>query len=205
MLKYKIFNTIFVISLINASGAYDIGSSAGKNNWDISITLNPFNLIDYGQDYLVISYGLTNKIDMVNYISKHYNGTKSYYLGGLYQFMDNDQLDLSTAIGVRKVVNIEKSNDLFFPQILYNYKINNKYSIGGSIVKVGKIYHKSIKHTGISIDLGLYKQLPFIHKKNKLIKDAYFGFGVFKNSEMKLLPDRIYFHYSFDFKLDLNS
>ena len=73
------------------------------------------------------------------------------------------------------------------------------------LVKVGKIYHKSIKHTGISIDLGLYKQLPFIHKKNKLIKDAYFGFGVFKNSEMKLLPDRIYFHYSFDFKLDLNS
>ena len=206
LIKHKIFYLIlYIIPIIYASGAYDHGTSAGKNNWDISITLNPFNLINYGQNYAILSYGYTNEIDIVNYISKHYNGAKSFYVGGLYQFLSDDLLDLSTAIGIRKIFHSNNSFDLFFPQLLYNIKLPHKYTIGGSIINVGTLLNKKIEYKGIAIDISVFKPLPFINKKSKIINDAYFGFGIFQNTEMKLLSNDFYFHYSIDLKLNFKS
>ena len=72
-----------------ASGAYDKGTSAGKGNFEINLTINPFNLIPYGQNYAVLSYGLSSRTDFVCFYSKHTNGTESYYLGGFHQFLNS--------------------------------------------------------------------------------------------------------------------
>ena len=74
---------IVILNKINASGAYDKGTSAGKGNWEVNLTINPFNLISYGQNYGIISYGLSDKIDIVSYYAEHKTGLKSLYFGSL--------------------------------------------------------------------------------------------------------------------------
>ncbi len=198
--KSKIY-CIFIIILIDvlflekilASGAYDKGSSTGKGRFEISITINPYGLIPYGQNYSVMSYGLNEKLDLVGYYSLHQNGTESQYLGVLYQFYKSKKLDLATAIGMR--YQNSGINDLFAPQLLYNYHLNENYSVGGSFVKV--IQKSSLNDKGIAVDLTLYRNMDsFIF--NDKIKNIYIGLGIFKNSEKNLLKDRLYFHYSLD-------
>ena len=198
--KSKLY-CIFIIILINllflekifASGAYDKGSSTGKGRFEISITINPYGLIPYGQNYSVISYGLNKKLDLVGYYSSHQNGTKSRYLGVLYQFYKSKKLDLATAIGMR--YQNSDINDLFAPQLLYNYHLNKNYSVGGSFVKV--VQESSLNDKGTAIDITLYRNMNnFIF--NDKIKNIYIGLGIFKNSEKDLFKDRLYFHYSLD-------
>ncbi len=176
-----------------ASGAYDKGTATGKGRFEISITINPYGLIPYGQNYSVMSYGLNEKMDLVGYYSSHQNGTESQYLGVLYQFYKSKNLDLATAIGMR--YQDSGINDLFAPQLLYNYHLNQNYSIGGSIVKV--FQQNSLNDKGTAIDITLYRNIDnFIF--NDKIKNIYIGLGIFKNSEKNLLKDRLYFHYSLD-------
>jgi len=182
-----------LIEKVFASGAYDKGTATGKGRFELSITINPLGIVPYGQNYAVLSYGINNKIDLVTYYSSHQNGTKSQYLGAFYQFFHSERLDLATALGVR-YKNSSKL-DFFAPQLLYNYHINNNYSLGGSIVKV--IENNNIKERGTAIDITLYKKMNSLI--NNKIKDAYIGFGVFKNSTAELKEDKLYLHYSIDF------
>ena len=193
---YTFFYSLIVSSnVVYASGAYDKGTAAGKGNLEISLTINPFNLISYGQNYGVISYGIYDRVDIVSYYSIHNNGTQSYYYGGFYQFIKNMDFDLATAVGIRKTIGNE--NDLFFPQLLYNIKLANNYTIGGSYVHVLDIEEK-LKNKGSTIDVTFYTPLTTLKKISPKIIEAYIGFGVFKNSSMDIGQDKLYLQYSLD-------
>jgi hypothetical protein len=196
ILVYTFFYSLIVSSnVVYASGAYDKGTAAGKGNLEISLTINPFNLISYGQNYGVISYGIYDRVDIVSYYSIHNNGTQSYYYGGFYQFIKNMDFDLATAVGIRKTIGNE--NDLFFPQLLYNIKLANNYTIGGSYVHVLDIEEK-LKNKGSTIDVTFYTPLTTLKKISPKIIEAYIGFGVFKNSSMDIGQDKLYLQYSLD-------
>jgi hypothetical protein len=187
---------------VKASGAYDKGTSAGKGIWEISFTLNPLNLVSYGQNYCVLSYGFTETFDLVSYYSIHKNGQKSFYFGGLYQFIDNRFIDLATALGFRKKYIDNYSTDLFTPQLLYNIKLPNHYTLGGSVVNVININDSKLVNAGVAIDLALYIPIKKINKINPRITEAYFGIGLFKNTGMNFSLNKLYLHYSIDFKFN---
>ena len=186
---------LFLVEQVFASGAYDKGTATGKGRFELSITINPLGIVPYGQNYAVLSYGINNKIDLVTYYSSHRNGTESQYLGAFYQFYDSKKLDLATAFGIRN--KNHGKLDIFAPQLLYNYHFSNDYSIGGSVV--GVIENKSYKNKGTAVDITLYKKINSLINHNNIIKDAYIGFGVFKNSNRELKKDKLYLHYSIDF------
>ena len=105
ILVYTFFYSFIVSSnMVYASGAYDKGTAAGKGNFELNLTINPFNLVSYGQNYGVLSYGIHDRVDIVSYYSMHKNRTQSYYFGGFYQFIKNKNLDLGTAVGIRKTI-----------------------------------------------------------------------------------------------------
>jgi len=196
ILVYTFFYSLIVSSnVVYASGAYDKGTAAGKGNLEISLTINPFNLISYGQNYGVISYGIYDRVDIVSYYSIHNNGTQSYYYGGFYQFIKNMDFDLATAVGIRKTIGNE--NDLFFPQLLYNIKLANNYTIGGSIVNVIERKDK-LKDRGIAVDITFFKPLTSLKIISPKIIEAYVGIGIFKNSSSNFKKDDIHLQYSLD-------
>ena len=127
--------TLLLPILLMASGGYDHGTSAGKGNWDISLTWNPFNYFEQGQSYIVLGYGLTKRLDIHGYYSATHNGGNNYYGGLSYQFLNTPFLDLSTAVGMRAYT--DNSNiHLFFPQLLYTVKLSKRIGVGGSFVDV---------------------------------------------------------------------
>ena len=100
---------IILFNIALPSGAFDNGTSTGKNKIQIDLTWNPFNYFEYGQNYVVISYGITDKLDFHSYYVDHVNynnGVDSYYYGLLYQFINSKYLDLASAIGKRKMKNL---------------------------------------------------------------------------------------------------
>lgn len=198
------FLCVIIIGIPNkilASGAYDKGTATGKGNWEINLTINPFNLIYYGQNYGILSYGLSDKLDIVSYYAEHKTGLKSIYFGSLYQFVDKPYIDLASAIGIRKVFDESNSYHLFAPQLLYNIKLAKKNTIGGSIVNVIDL-DKKLNNKGVAIDLTFYKHLPFMEKISPKIIDVYFGFGIFKNTSMNLYHDKVHLQYSLDIKFN---
>jgi len=196
ILVYTVFYSLIVSSnMVYASGAFDKGTAAGKGNFELNITINPFDLVSYGQNYGVLSYGIHDRVDIVSYYSMHKNGTQSYYFGGFYQFLKNNNLDLGTGAGIRKTIG--NGNDLFFPQLLYNIKLPNNFTIGGSYVQVLDIEEK-FKNKGYAIDVTFYTPLTIIKKISPKIIEAFIGFGVFKNTNMDIGQDKLYLQYSLD-------
>jgi len=191
-------------NLTAESGAFDKGSSAGKGNWELNLTLNPFNLISYGQNYAVISYGLSNSVDLVSYYSLHRDGIQSIYFGGLYQFLDHSLIDLSVAVGSRKIYSEKNSYDIFFPQLLYNYKLSKNTTLGGSLVNVIALSDKKKTNKGYAIDFTIFKKIDGIKKISSKIIDVYFGLGVFKNTKNDLGIDKLYLHYSVDIRFNFD-
>ena len=61
-MRFIIYIYFFFYAFINASGAYDHGTSTGKGKFEIDITWNPMNYFKHGQSYLVFGYGITNKL-----------------------------------------------------------------------------------------------------------------------------------------------
>ena len=132
--KTKLLSLLLPIFLM-ASGGYDHGTSAGKGNWDVSLTWNPFNYFKQGQSYVVLGYGLTDRLDIHGYYSATHNGDDNYYGGLSYQFLDTPLLDLSTAVGMRAFTN-NSTLHLFFPQLLYTIHLSQRLSVGGSLVDI---------------------------------------------------------------------
>jgi hypothetical protein len=141
LIKITLLSTFLFAS---ESGAYDHGSSAGKGNWDISLTWNPFNYFEQGQSYVVLGYGLTKRLDIHGYYSLMSNASNNYYGGLSYQFMNGSFLDLSTAVGLRAYSD-NSTLHLFFPQLLYTVKLSNRIHVGGSFVniRVVSLFNKS--------------------------------------------------------------
>jgi len=183
-----------LFSLLFGSGGYDSGTSAGKGNFDISLTWNPFNYFKYGQTYSVIGYGITDKLDIHGYYSTTKDRGSNYYAGLFYQFIDNKYLDAATAFGAR-FINSEKKPDLFLPQLLYTIKINKKLFLGGSFVNIIEQGSK-INELKLSKDIFLIANI-FDNKKYKID----FTCGAFKPISWK--PSKGNWHptYSIDIKI----
>ena len=219
MLKKNICNNIFfclsisnlflIISLIFlflnnnllASGGFDNGTPTGKGKLGLDITINPFNFFKQGQSYIVLSYGITNKINIHGYYSIPADGYDNYYFGLFNQFLKVKNISLATAIGVRQY---KKSHDshLFFPQLLYTFNIYKDIKVGGSIVTV-RNYKNHFNSLGTTRDISII--LPIIKSKEskKLIESTNFCIGFFKPILWK--PKNSSWHptYSIDFILNI--
>lgn len=194
-MQFKLILLIIInISIIFASGGYDNGTSTGKGKFQLDLTWNPFNLISFGQSYAVLSYGITSKLDIHSYYSKHKSGFDTWYAGIFYQFYDSERLDLATAVGVRKRVD-EDWTHAFFPQLLYSAFISERSYIGGSFVNVSNLSPKKEKY-GTAIDIAYFYKLKY---KTKLIESISIGVGVFHPTTWK--PKQYFLPtYSIDIK-----
>ena len=181
--------TFDTIQIIKASGGFDHGTATGKNKLQIDLTINPFDIIENGQSYIVLSYGLSNTLDFHSYLSHESTGTNQYYYGLMTQFIKTSLLDLSTAFGLRHRL---KRTDRFFPQLLYTIKLNN-VNIGGSVVAITDITNN--KYSGITIDVALFFPLVILQNRIKLFEKMELGMGFFRN-----LSGNIYPTYSIDMK-----
>ena len=200
-LFYIFLSLIISLNILNASGGYDNGTSIGKGNLGVDLTWNPFNYWPKGQSYIVLSYGITENLNIHGYYSSPAKGTDNYYSGFFYQFIRNKFLDLSTAIGVRKYISSPRTH-LFAPQLLYSIHTAYNFTIGGSFVTIRDV-NKNFNIEGSTIDISLI--LPML-SKNKVSFGIYsidFVLGVFKPVLWK--PNNGLWHptYGFDFKINL--
>ena len=193
IMKKNLIYFIILFTTVFGSGAYDHGTAAGKNNWDISLTWNPFKYFKHGQSYIVFGYGLTNKLDIHGYFSDSNDYSANYYGGLSYQFFKSKNLDLSTAVGIRKYTN-NSTTHFFLPQLLYSLRINNKIKIAGSFVNI-KNANISNRNLGVSEDIFLIFK---IHENKKYKVD--FTVGAFKPVLWKPDKGKWYPTYSVDFK-----
>ena len=171
--------TLLLPILLMASGGYDHGTSAGKGNWDISLTWNPFNYFEQGQSYIVLGYGLTKRLDIHGYYSATHNGGDNYYGGLSYQFLNTPFLDLSTAVGMRAYRNIRNLH-LFLPQLLYTMKLSDRIRIGGSLVDIRSIslFDNSTRDKDTSTGS--------VQGKFGVTKDVFLMVNIFENKKYKV-------------------
>lgn len=174
------------------SGGYDHGTSTGKGQLELDFTWNPFDIIEFGQSYVVIGYGLTDRLDIHGYYSRQTDNQDNYYYGLFYQFVDTKYLDLATAIG-RRHYTVSKINDLFFPQLLYNIKISKDLTIGGAFVNIKRITENTLHPRGTAFDIAMYIPLSNTVKLPQYIHEikialGMFNPGVFESDHGKFLP-----------------
>jgi len=164
------------ITILSASGGYDNGTSTGKGKIQVDLTWNPQNLIKYGQTYVVVSYGITNRLDIHGFLSRAPSEFETCYAGVFYQFLDLKRLDLATAVGVRG--RFEKNwTHLFFPQLLYTIHFSEYIYLGGSLVNLKEYIGRKIgKNIGVAVDIGIFFRLPY---QSKLIESISVGIGGF--------------------------
>jgi hypothetical protein len=174
---------IIIPVFLFGSGGYENGTSAGKGKFRLDITLNPFNLISYGQSYAVLGYGLTDKVDIHGYFSDHAGNYKTWYAGIFFQFYNSKKLDLATAVGFRQRSS-QNWTQIFTPQLIYTLHLTKKVNIGGSFVNV---IHQNTYN--LAIDAGLFYKFDY---KSKQIENISIGFSAFRpasmNSENNFLP-----------------
>ena len=174
------------------SGGYDHGTSTGKGQLELDFTWNPFDIIEFGQSYIVIGLGLTDHLDIHGYYSRQTDNQDNYYYGLFYQFVDTKYLDLATAVG-RRHYTISETNDLFFPQLLYNIKISNDFTIGGAFVNILRMTEGTFHTRGTAFDIAMYIPLSNAVKLPKYIHEikivlGMFNPGVFESNHGKFLP-----------------
>ena len=165
-------------STLFPSGGYDHGTATGKGQFEIDLTWNPFDYFEQGQSYLVFGYGLTERFDLHGYYSIHTERFHTYYAGLFYQFLKSNRLDLATAVGLRTNKTTEATN-LFFPQLLYTFKLRNGFSIGGSLVNI--LSDQKSLNKGIPVALDIFLHIPlqnFISLPNN-ISDTKLALGLF--------------------------
>jgi len=176
--KTKLLSLLLPIFLM-ASGGYDHGTSAGKGNWDISLTWNPFNYFEQGQSYVVLGYGLNKRLDIHGYYSESHNGGDNYYGGLSYQFLNTPFLDLSTAVGMRAYTD-NRNLHLFLPQLLYTVKLSERIRVGGSFVDIRSVslFDNSTRDNDTLTGL--------VQGKFGVTKDVFLMVNIFKNKKYKI-------------------
>lgn len=190
-----------------ASGGYDNATPARRRRLDLELTLNPFNIVPYGQSYIVWGYGLTNRLDFHGYASHEAGGMNQIYCGFMYNFISNKYVDLSTALGLRFRNGAVHS---FFPQLLYTIKLPKGFDIIGSMVLVGYTSEKfkaismdnvSDKYlTGVTYDIALRAPIPVEKLKiPSFLYSAKFAVGAFRGLGHKWYPT-----YSLDLRFNLS-
>ena len=201
-MKIKILLLLLPICLI-ASGGYDNGTATGKGQFQIDLTWNPFDRIGFGQTYIVMSYGLSHRLDIHGYISHHSRGYETWYGGAFYQFLKTQKMDLATAVGVRRRFD-ENWTHIFAPQLLYTIHLNDRLNLGGSVVNIMESLSdkstrerdKRLNKLGMAVDVGLFYRLKYESQK---IESVSIGIGGFHPATWK--PDTYFLPtYSIDIK-----
>ncbi len=182
------------------SGGYDHGTATGKGLLELDFTWNPFNMFDQGQSYVVLGYGLTDRLDLHGYYSIHTEGFHTYYTGLFYQFLRSEKIHLATAVGTR--INREnKNSDLFFPQLLYTIKLKDGYSVGGSFVNIMSDENQSVESIRLALDVAFIIPLNRYLPLTDTVKDLKLSIGLFNpvtNSTVD--PGKFIPTYSIDIK-----
>lgn len=176
--KYILIVIFISVMPIFSSGGYDHGTSTGKGQLELDFTWNPFDLIEFGQTYIVIGYGLTNHLDIHGYYARQTDKHDNYYYGLFYQFVDTKYLDLATAIG-RRQYTVSDVKDLFFPQLLFNIKFSKNLTVGGAFINIQRITNNTLKSRGTAFDIAIYLPLSGIVKLPKFVHELKFAFGIF--------------------------
>lgn len=186
----NLYILLFLLSnSIYATGGYDNGSPVGEGKLQLDFTLNPGDVIDYGQSYITWNYGLTDTLAFHGYGSHEASGTNQIYYGLKYTFFQNDSWDLSTALGFR---NREGETHVYAPQLLYTYKFPNNYDIGGSILNVYDITDS--ENLGVTYDIAL--RIPFKFSfLQPYVESTKLALGAFRNASGRAYPT-----YSIDVK-----
>ncbi len=177
MKQYLIILSLAVVPLF-PSGGYDHGTSTGKNLLELDFTWNPFNIFEQGQSYIVLGYGLTDRLDIHGYYSIHTEGFHTYYAGLFFQFLKSEKVDLATAAGMR-INGRNKNNDLFFPQLLYTIKLKDGYSVGGSFVNIMGDVNQSVELMSLAMDVALFIPLNRYLPLPDTVRDLKLGVGLF--------------------------
>ena len=205
-IRLSIIFFVLFVSMVWASGGYDHGTSTGKGKLQIDLTWNPFNYFENGQSYVVIGYGITKRLDIHGYYCDHgnyHNGVDSYYYGIFYQFLDSKYLDLATALGKRKMMDLEYGH-FFFPQLLYNVKLYNGFSLGGSFVNIKFDSDPLLKKTKTdwsTIDIAFFIPITRYFKKYRTIEEVKIGIGTFRTGLNNDIPPSPFMPtYSIDIK-----
>ena len=168
-----VISCLLLFCCVWGSGGYDNGTASGKGKFQLDLTWNPFDRFDFGQTYAVMSYGITNQLDVHGYISNHSGDYNTWYGGIFYQFLDTKRLDLATAVGIRRRFN-ENWTHIFVPQLLYTAYLTKKLFVGGSIVNIINPNEKIKFDT--AVDVGIFYQLKY---ETKRIKNISIGIGGF--------------------------
>jgi len=191
LLNYLKISLLFVMFHTQAfgTGGYDNGSAVGRGKLQLDFTLNPADIVEYGQSYITWNYGLTNTLGFHGYVSHEAKGINQIYYGLKYTFLTNDTLDLSTALGLR---HRKSKTHIYLPQLLYTYKLPKDYDIGGSIVHVYDITDSSSLGTTFDIALRIPFQFSWL---SSYIRSSKFAFGAFRNASGHIYPT-----YSIDMK-----
>lgn len=176
--KYILIVIFISVMPIFSSGGYDHGTSTGKGQLELDFTWNPFDLIEFGQTYIVIGYGLTDHLDLHGYYAQQTDKDDNYYYGLFYQFVDTRYLDLATAIG-RRQYTVSDVKDLFFPQLLFNIKFSKDLTVGGAFINIQRITNNTLKSRGTAFDIAIYLPLSGIVKLPKFVHELKFAFGIF--------------------------
>jgi len=198
--QYLIILSLAVVPLF-PSGGYDHGTSTGKGLLELDFTWNPFNIFKQGQSYVVLGYGLTDRLDIHGYYSIHTEGFHTYYAGLFYQFLRSEKIDLATAVGMR--INKEnKNSDLFLPQFLYTIKLKDGYSVGGSFVNIiNSNVNQSLESMPLAMDVAFSIPLSRYLSFPDSVKDLKLSVGLFNpvtNSTVD--PGQFIPTYSIDIK-----
>jgi hypothetical protein len=146
-------------------------------------------MIEQGQTYVVISYGVEEYLDVHGYFSNTSSSNQVYY-GLMYQFFSKKHIDLSTAIGSRFFLD---RTDVFFPQLLYTMKLNH-FNIGGSLVFVKDLTNNKL--LGKTFDIAIFIPMKKINDCISFVEKMELGIGFFKN-----VSDVFHPTYSIDMKL----
>jgi len=169
----KLIYLLLFFSVLFGSAGFDNGTATGRGKFQFDLTWNPFDKIEFGQTYGVVSYGITNRFDLHGYISRHSGPFYTWYGGLFYQFYKSKRVDLATAIGIRKRFD-ETWTHIFSPQLLYTGKITEKISIGGSIVNIYN--YNSKENYGLTFDIAFGYKIPIQSKKIESISINFGGF-----------------------------
>ena len=177
------FKNVIIIILISvipifSSGGYDHGTSTGRGQLELDFTWNPFDLIEFGQTYIVFGYGLTNRLDIHGYYAHQTDYQDNYYYGLFYQFIDSKYLDLASAIGKRHYT-VSNVDDLFFPQLLFNIKFSKFLTIGGAFVNIQRITNEALQPKGSAVDIALYLPLSSVIDLPSYIQELKIALGIF--------------------------
>ncbi len=178
MVKNIIIIILVSVVPIFSSGGYDHGTSTGKGQLELDFTWNPFDLIEFGQTYIVIGYGLTNYLDIHGYYAHQTDNDDNYYYGLFYQFIDTKFLDLATALGRRQYIRSD-IHDLFFPQLLFNIKVGKDFTIGGACVDIHRIINNTLKFRGTAFDVAIHIPLSGVVKLPKFVHELKLALGIF--------------------------